>query len=138
MNKCCDAKTLLKQNNLKITKRRILLLEKIIDSGKCFSAISLQEKVENNMDLATIYRILTLFLKNKIIREILSNDTTRFYELSCVHNPVHPHFFCRKCSRTIHLNAVEDDYISQIEKMAGDNIVEDINIHLAGICSQCK
>lgn len=134
----CDAKTLLKQNNLKLTRQRVLLLETIINSGKVFSAISLQGKVENSMDLVTIYRILTIFLENKIIREVISNDITRFYELSCKHHPVHPHFVCRKCNTIICLPAVNDNYVSKIKRIAGENIIEDITIQVTGICSKCK
>ena len=114
----CNAKTLLGQNNLKVTQQRLLLLDTKIDSEKIFSAISLQEKVRDRMDLVTIYRILSVFLENKIIRDVISNDTTRFYELSCEHHPVHPHFICKKCNTIICLSAINYNFISKIKKIA--------------------
>ena len=65
MNNCCDAKMILKQQKLKVTKQRTLLLETIIQSEKVFSALSLQEKVQNGMctvcqSFTTINRPLSL------------------------------------------------------------------------------
>ena len=134
----CDAAAILKQNELKVTQQRLLLLESIIDSERVFSTISLHEKVKNSMDLVTIYRILSIFLDKKIIREIVSNETTRFYELSCEHNPIHPHFTCNKCKRIICLNQIENTDISNLKKYSGDNLTDDVIIQLTGTCSNCR
>ncbi len=134
----CDAKTILKINKLKMTNQRIKLLQTIIDSERVFSAASLQEKVKEEMDLVTIYRILSIFLNNKIIREVSSNETTRFYELSCEHHPVHPHFICNKCNKIICLSALTNSDIVSLKKYSENNIVENINIQFTGICHNCK
>ncbi|MBN1500484.1 MAG: transcriptional repressor [Spirochaetes bacterium] len=134
----CDSAVILKQNGLKVTQQRLLLLDAIINTDKIFSALSLQDKVNDNMDLVTIYRILTVFLENKIIRDVISKDTTRFYELSCIHNPVHPHFVCRKCNNIICLNSLKNGYMSKFKEITGDNIVENVIIQFTGICSKCK
>ncbi len=134
----CDAAAILKQNDLKTTQHRLLLLESIIDSEKVFSAISLHERVGDCMDTVTIYRILSVFLEKKIVREIVSNETTRFYELSCEHNPIHPHFTCNKCKRIICLNQIESSDISNLKKYSGDNLIDDVIIQFTGTCSNCR
>ena len=132
----CSANTHLKQNGLKVTKQRQILLQAIIDSEKVFSAVSLHNKVKESMDFVTIYRILKVFLDNNIIREIVSNDTTRFYELSCEHNPVHPHFVCKKCNSILCLEAINNKNISNLKKTAKDNSIE--YIQFSGTCKNCK
>ena len=134
----CDAATILKQNSLKLTQQRLLILESIINSEKVFSTNSLQKKIRNSMDLVTIYRILSVFLEKKIIREIASNETTRFYELSCEHHPVHPHFICKKCKKITCLGAIDNKYIAGLKKYSEDNLIEDIIIQFTGTCKKCK
>lgn len=134
----CDAATILKQNDLKITQQRLLILEAIINSEIVFSTSSLQEKVKNNMDLVTIYRIISVLVEKKIIREIASNETTRFYELACEHHPVHPHFTCNKCKAIICLGVIDNKDIASLKKYSEDNLVEDIVIQFSGTCSKCK
>jgi len=134
----CSAKNLLIKNSLKLTNQRELLLKTIIDSDSIFSAISLQEKVNDSMDMATIYRILTVFLKKNIIREVITNDNTCFYELSCEHHPVHPHFFCKKCKSITCLNPINAHSIIANGDYSSDYIIEDIAIQLMGICPKCK
>jgi len=132
------ADSFLKKNGLKATHQRILLLKEIIKHGNVFSAISLHKKLKSRIDLATIYRILNVFLKNKIIREVISNDITRFYELSCEQQLIHPHFICKKCNKIICLNAIDNKYISDLKKNANKNEIDDIVIQLAGLCFKCK
>ncbi|HPO49120.1 MAG TPA: Fur family transcriptional regulator [Spirochaetota bacterium] len=134
----CDAKSLLTKNNLKLTKQRIILLETIIDSEKVFSAASLEEKVKKNMDLVTIYRIISVFLENKIIREVFSNDAVRFYELSCEHNPLHPHFFCKKCGKLYCLNSIDKKHFSNLIALYPDYSIEEFSLQFSGVCSKCK
>lgn len=134
----CKAKIILKVNGLKLTKQRILLLETILESEGVFSALSLKKKLKNQIDLVTIYRILSLFLNNKIIREVLSNEITKFYELSFEHYQVHPHFICSKCNKIICLSAIDNNDILSLRRYSEDNIIENINIQFSGICSNCK
>jgi Fe2+ or Zn2+ uptake regulation protein len=134
----CNANNILKKNKLKSTRQRILLLEAIINSEKVFSANSLHERIKNRMDLVTIYRILSILLEKKIIREIVSNETTKFYELSCEHNPVHPHFICDKCKNIICLGEIDRKEIANLEKYSEDNLIKTIIIQFTGTCNKCK
>ena len=132
----CNAKTYLKQNGLKVTRQRQILLQAIIDSEKIFSATSLHENVKECMDHVTIYRILKVFLDNNIIREVVSHDTIHFYELSCEHKPVHPHFICKKCKSILCLDDLNEKNISNLKKTAKDNAIE--YIQFSGTCKNCQ
>jgi len=132
----CDAKNILIINRIKITNQRLSVLNEIINSEQIFSANSLFEVLSDNVDLATIYRILKLFKKKLIIREIGIKDNIKFYELSCIHHPVHPHFLCKKCNTLYCLEKIDDESFKILSNLAKDHIVE--NIQLLGICNKCK
>ena len=134
----CDAHEVLKKNKIKMTRQRIDVLELIIKLQTMFSAYKLHEKLKDNMDLVTIYRILNLFKEKKIIREVLSDRDERIFELACIHNPVHPHFHCRNCGKMFCLPELSDQ---AREIIAGDYssfLIEDISLQFFGICDNCK
>lgn len=137
MNKC-NASNLLKTNGLKLTKQRVRVLEIIISKEGIFSATDLFNNISREIDLVTIYRILSLFKEKKIIREILSNSESKKYEMACIHNPIHPHFSCRVCGKLYCMDAVESNLIPSLQAYCKDYILEDITIQLSGICSSCK
>lgn len=134
----CTPELLLKNNNLKVTTQRVLILERIIHADTHFSANSLHNELSKSMDLVTIYRTLNIFHESKIIREIAVKDNMKFYELSCVHHPVHPHFLCTKCHKIFCLEALSDGDISILKKYAAGFAVDDISIQFTGICDKCK
>ena len=90
------------------------------------------------MDLVTIYRTLNLFEEKGIIREILSKDDTKYYEISCVHNPVHPHLYCRRCKTLSCLGELKEKDLINLKKYGVDCSVDDISIQFTGVCSKCR
>jgi len=134
----CDSKVVLKRTKLKLTKQRVLLLEEIINMGSTFTAGSLYKKVEDNMDLVTIYRVLNAFVENNIIREVLSNDETKIYEMACIHNPVHPHFYCRSCKKLFCLKELKQEDYLLLKKYGKNFQVDNISVLISGFCDKCK
>ncbi|HOL57989.1 MAG TPA: Fur family transcriptional regulator [Spirochaetota bacterium] len=134
----CEVTTLLKRNKLKKTEQRELLLQIIINSETLFSAEILYEKVNKNINLVTIYRILNLFIKKNIIREVLVHNKTQYYELACEHHPVHPHFLCKKCGKLYCLRSIDKVEFSNLINLYKDYLIEDISLHLSGICPECR
>ena len=134
----CKSKDVLKRTKLKLTRQRILLLNEIINMETTFTAGTLHKKVKDDMDLVTIYRVLNVFLENSIIREVPSNDETKIYEMACIHNPVHPHFYCRSCKKLFCLKELKkEDYIS-LQKYSNNFLVDNISIQIYGLCDKCK
>ena len=134
----CNALTLLKEHELKVTKQRKLLLDEIIEIEESFSANTLYQNMHNEMDMATVYRILNIFKEKRIIREILSIDDTKYFELSCIHHPVHPHFFCKKCNNIVCLDQLKDQDLMILKKYSQDLTIDDIKISFTGLCNKCK
>lgn len=134
----CNALELLKKHGLKSTKQRVILLELILDLQSIFTAGSLFDQLEERMDLVTIYRILGVLHGKGIIREILTTDESKMFELSCIHNPVHPHFSCSQCGEIVCLEALDEDYQSKLLYKYSQYSIDDISIQLRGLCSRCK
>ncbi|MBN2524866.1 MAG: transcriptional repressor [Deltaproteobacteria bacterium] len=129
---------LLRKRGLKVTRQRTLLLNAILESDPVFSTTALEEKVSGHMDVVTIYRILAIFLQHSIVRKVVSNDVTRFYELTHERNPNHPHFVCTKCKRITCLKSMRRQDNLRLQKYALENEVQDISIQFTGICADCK
>ena len=134
----CKARELLKSNNLKATNQRVLLLEEIITNQDLFTANSLFTTVSDSMDLVTVYRVLTKFSEEGIIREIFGQGDSKTYELSCIHNPVHPHFSCKVCGKIYCIQAVDKTIIQKLEESCNDFLVDEISMQFTGICKNCR
>lgn len=134
----CNAKKILKENNLKITKQRLIILNEIIRTDTIFTANTFYKIYKNEIDLVTIYRILNIFLEKNIIREIPNTEEVKKYEMACMHNPVHPHFYCNKCKKLFCLDELKQSDINTLKKYAMKYMIENIGIQLSGLCSKCK
>ncbi len=133
----CNAKELLKSHKLKVTKQRTLLLDQIINIKGVFTVASLLIDLESYMDQATIYRIVNIFCEKGLIREILTRDDSKKYELSCIHNPIHPHFHCNKCGKTYCLKALGVETQGLLEQSCKGFNIESRSIQFSGICKIC-
>lgn len=133
----CNAGELLKANKLKRTNQRLLVLEEIMNLESNFSVNTLADRLTNRMDLVTIYRILDAFVEKSIIRETVTVNNMKFYEMSCVHNPVHAHFICTKCHKIVCIKKVEEDEIKRLEKYASEYTVENVCLTFTGLCKNC-
>jgi len=136
----CNPKDLLKQESIKITKNRLDVLKKMIESGTLLDASSLHKRLNANskINLATVYRILKLLREKGILRSIRGENGIELFEMACQHNPLHPHFYCRKCGKTFCLKPLYFDVLKTLFPMAEGCDVENIAITLSGICPRCK
>lgn len=135
----CNARTLLGEKSLRVTGQRLSILDHIITSNDPISANDLHELItgDSKIDLATVYRVLKVLLDHKIIREVLSADGVQFYELSCMHNPVHPHFRCENCGKISCLDPLTFEDTLLFSAAAGAGSIKDISVTLTGVCSAC-
>ena len=84
----------------------------------------------------TLYRMFATFIKAGVVREIVTIDGLKLYEMACRHNPVHPHFFCIKCRQMACLPSIS---VGDIEKIvaAPSITINNISINLSGVCKKC-
>lgn len=135
----CKSIDLLKNHKLKATKQRIELLDTILNLKKrVFSPKELTSPSGLKMDQATIYRILNQLRTSGIIREVLTTHDDKRYEISCIHNPVHPHLHCKICDEIICLEGLPESSIDSLRNLYIGIEIDEISINLEGICVSCK
>lgn len=122
------------------TSRRRAVLEIIIQADGPLSAADILSRTDprQKINKVTIYRILSSFKEHRIIRELPTDQGMNLYEMACRHNPVHPHFFC-KCCRT--MACLPPLTLSQaMDWFTGSDAfrIDDVNVHINGICRQCR
>jgi len=101
------------------------------------SSIRQSLQLKTKINRVTIYRILSLFKKRGIIRDITSAGIS-YYELATRENPVHPHFNCLNCGK---LSCLEPLTFSQAKHWfnTDENFsIEHIEINISGLCSYCR
>lgn len=136
----CNALETLKKAGLAKTAQRMAVLDSVIRAERPLNANEILENVSREIKInrVTVYRILSAFRNNKIVRKIGLDHGVSHYEMACAHNPVHPHFCCRRCGRIICLPPLTLsqawDWLSQ----PSDFSVERIDVQLIGLCASCR
>lgn len=131
-----DYKTILKEHNLKITKKRLSIIEFFLEDNRYISAKEVYEamnKLYPGISYDTIYRNLyTLYEVN--ILEQTSFDGEMHYTISCSDHH-HHHFICENCGviKIVHYCPV-DKWQSELDGVK----INSHKIELYGLCSKCK
>jgi Fur family transcriptional regulator, ferric uptake regulator len=135
----CDPSQTLRNAGLAKTSQRIAVLEKLIGAAAPLNVrdILAETRGKLKIDRVTIYRILASFKESGIIREIDAGSGTAYYEIACLHNPIHPHFHCRLCDSLICMPPLTLSQAWDWLTRPSDFSVESINVQIAGICGPC-
>jgi Fur family transcriptional regulator, ferric uptake regulator len=136
----CDVLETLKKANLAKTAQRVAVLENIIRAERPLTANEILENVSDEITInrVTVYRILSTFLNSNIVREIGLDHGATHYEMACIHNPVHPHFRCRRCGKIICLPPLTLSQAWDWLTQPSDFSVERIDVQLVGLCANCR
>lgn len=140
MNETCNALKLLTESRLSRTPHRIAVLNLLIGTERILSAGEIAEKAMKSgqgINKVTIYRMLTTFKNAGIIREVTTDQGIKHYEMACVHNPVHPHFFCVECRTMACLSSLPAPEVAKLFKGSVFKI-DSISINISGVCAQCR
>jgi Fur family transcriptional regulator, ferric uptake regulator len=99
----CDASQTLRNAGLAKTTQRLAVLEKLIGAAGPLNVHDILAETRGTLKInrVTVYRILASFREGGIIREIEAGNGISYYEMACLHNPIHPHFHCRLCGGLI-------------------------------------
>jgi len=133
--------TILKQNSLKFTKQRELILKFLYENDGHFTPediyVSLKEIYPNiKVGLATVYRTLTLLESSSIVSSISFGVQGKRYELGLKKH--HDHLICTKCGN---ITEFFDDIIEDRQKYIAEKFDFDMKDHtmkIVGFCKDCK
>jgi Fur family ferric uptake transcriptional regulator len=134
-------KTLLKNNTLKFTKQRELILKFLYENNSHFTPedIYMLLKKENpniNIGIATVYRTLTLLEDSGIASSISFGAQGKKYELGLKNH--HDHLICSECGKIIEF--FDETIEEQQEKIAKkfNFKMSDHTMKIVGLCENCQ
>ena len=134
-------KALLKENTLKFTKQRELVLKFLYENDGHFTPEDIytllkQENPEINIGIATVYRTLSLLETSQIASSISFGVQGKKYELGLKKH--HDHLICTKCGDIIEFF---DEIIEQRQEAIATKFnfkMTDHTMKIVGLCENCQ
>lgn len=138
-------KRLLKENGLKVTNQRLLVLEALVGCPDAhLTAEEIYELVKVDypeIGLATVYRTIQLLWELHLIDRVNFDDGFVRYEIGKVYADKpkhhHHHLICTKCGKVL---SFEDDLLEELEQKIAETTgfqVQDHEVKLYGCCKEC-
>ena len=136
-----DFKLLLKNNNLKFTIQREVILECLYNLDEHLTPESLHNILQNKypdlkIGIATVYRTLALLEESKMVTSLSFGAHGKKYELGAKNH--HDHLICTSCRK---ITEFVDEQIEkkqhQIAKELGFTML-DHSMQIYGICKDCQ
>ncbi|WP_457744808.1 Fur family transcriptional regulator [Sulfurimonas sp.] len=136
-----DFKKLLKDNNLKFTIQREVILETLYNSDEHLTPESLhhliQEKYpELKTGIATVYRTLSLLEDSDIVTSLSFGAQGKKYELGAKEH--HDHLICTECGE---ITEFVDEEIEKRQEIIAKELgfkMSDHSMQIYGICKTCQ
>lgn len=134
-------KALLKENALKFTKQRELILKFLYENDEHYTPEEIymllkQEYPDINIGIATVYRTLTLLEESGIVSSISFGAQGKKYELGLKKH--HDHLICTQCGDIIEFY---DDLIEKRQQVIAEKFnfkMTDHTMKIEGICEDCQ
>jgi len=131
-----DFKKILNNAKLKSTEARIEILRALTEASRPETAQEIYKRIKNKIDIVTLYRALTSFEKNKLVKKVNLQKDAVYYESN---NDHHHHIVCSDCG------IVEDFENKEIEKALGEIVrkslkfknIKEHSLELFGFCKTC-
>lgn len=126
---------ILHDKGLRITTARVAVLDYLEKKENPADVISLVEALDDQVDQATIYRILELLTKKDIISRFDFGEGKYRYELQKKH---HHHLVCTKCNK---IEDIEIKYLQDIEdqvRVKKGFLIKSHALEFFGICKNCQ
>ena len=130
----------LAENGLKLTRQRLLIAERFLESEGHLSAEDLFRSLtaeERRVGLATVYRTLKMLVDSGLAQVRHFPDGAARYE-NVYGEPAHDHLICVECARIIE---IENPYIEQLYQRAFTEygfVGSGHRIVITGVCSDCQ
>jgi Fur family ferric uptake transcriptional regulator len=133
--------TLLKENTLKFTKQRELVVKFLYENDGHFTpediySLLKQDNPDINIGIATVYRTLTLLESSDIASSISFGAQGKKYELGLKKH--HDHLICTKCGD---ITEFFDDIIEERQEEIAKKFnfkMTDHTMKIVGLCTNCQ
>lgn len=127
----------LKEKGYRLTKPRQELIKVLAHYPITAQDIYLALRKKNiQIDLASVYRSLMLFVEMGIVREVDFNENKKRYEIVDKNNH-HHHFVCSNCRAVEDVIINENELLKAITKKSKFKINHH-NLEFFGLCQNCQ
>lgn len=131
-----EALEVLEKNNLKITERRVRMLDVLYSEERYLSAKEVKQFLKEEypgISPDTIYRNLHTFSELMLLEETeISGE--KYFRANCSSKGHHHHFICSECGYSIELMECP---IAYFKDQIGDAKVTSHRFELFGLCEKC-
>jgi len=133
-----DFKQLLKQKGIKATKSRLAVLNLMDKNDQPLSATIIFDDLKKQgikIDLATIYRIIEVFMGLKILKQVDFREGMLRYELTGDH---HHHLICQSCGD---IKGYHGECLTEVEQIIKQKYKFNVTEHVLeffGKCDNCQ
>lgn len=136
-----DFRVLLKQNNLKFTIQREVILETLYNSDEHLTPESLHHLIQEQQPdlktgIATVYRTLALLEDSSMVTSLSFGAQGKKYELGAKEH--HDHLICTQCGT---ITEFVDEAIEKRQHDITDELgfkMSDHSMQIYGICKNCQ
>lgn len=136
-----DFKQLLRENGLKFTIQREVILEMLYSSDEHLTPESLHHLIQEkhpdlNTGIATVYRTLSLLEDSEMVTSLSFGAQGKKYELGAKDH--HDHIICTQCGA---INEFVDDEIEIRQKKIAEELgflMQEHSMQIYGICQPCQ
>lgn len=130
----------IKQNDLKNTPERMVILQEILKLNKHFEVENLIEHIKKmniKVSRASIYRTLDLLVQCGIVNRI-NFDTSCFYYEITTNKSSHDHFICKECGKIIEFYYPEIENIHKNIVKSHEIEIDNYSHQIYGTCKDCN
>ena len=125
---------ILKENNLKVTPQRLIVLKYLGEHYTHPTTEKIYSDLKSNnpsLSKTTVYNSLETLEKHGIIQSLTISGSELRYDFK---QGMHHHFLCKKCGKIVDI----DIECPNVERMSSyGHKVEEIHGYIKGICMEC-
>ena len=134
-----DYPTMLKELRLKVTPKRLAILDFLARTGTYVSPEEVRQKLQEQfarIGLPTVYRNLDELAAGGVVSKIIHPNRQLYYYL-CSNSDHHHHFICLSCRKVMDLEicsvkGLEDEINDQVRGKVMSHILQ-----VNGLCRKC-
>lgn len=128
--------TILKTNNLRLTKPRLRVFETLSSADKPLLMHDIVNQCAD-IDRVSVYRTLVLFREIQIL-EIIHVGWKKRYELVAPFKAHHHHLHCGNCGKIVEINSEKlEHFVDDLSQEYGFRIISH-TFEVAGLCASCQ
>tara|TARA_Y100001960_G_scaffold317983_1_gene387054 strand:+ start:302 stop:787 length:486 start_codon:yes stop_codon:yes gene_type:complete len=137
------SKQILIDNNIPITKPRLLILDILLKNKGPLKVEEILKLSNGKLAMSSMYRIINNLKSLNLINEFQTLEKTKVIELADVKDEHHHHIFCELCGAVYDFDVndnLEKDLEKEITKIESKYkiTVTSHSLEFLGLCSSCR